>query len=188
MSEPVHRLHTLPEQFYSDETGAPFDRCFDCGNPTAACEDGYLIQKAYAKGETIMEMAICCDCHEKLQTSYSKESKEKIWNFYLDHGDFSRRLRKFYPLPVGNPDLWLDACMTCGSTRASVPECVVAAHVFEGDLVYGETPLMICFDCMNTIVGLLSEESRDTYDRWMDRVLPAAPETSDPKTRVRIFM
>ena len=69
-----------------------------------------------------------------------------------------------------------------------MPEFVVAAHVFEGDLVYGETPLMICFNCMNAIVGLLSEESRDTYDRWMDRVLPAAPETSAPQFRVRIFM
>jgi hypothetical protein len=188
MSEPVHRLHPLPKQFYSDETGAPFERCFDCGNAVAACEDGYLIQKAYAGDETLMEMAICCDCHEKLQASYSKESKEKMWNFYLDHGDFSTRLKKFYPFPVGDPGLWLNACMTCGAPRDSVPECLVAAHVFEGDLVYGETPLMICFDCMNKIVGLLSEESRETYDRWMDRVLPQAPECSDSKPRVRIFM
>jgi hypothetical protein len=65
---------------------------------------------------------------------------------------------------------------------------MVAAHVFEGDLVCGETSLMICLNCMNTIVGLLYEESRDTYDRWMDRVLPAAPESSDSKPRVRIFM
>ena len=188
MSEPVHRLHTLPEQFYSDETGTPFSNCYDCGKPADACEDGYLIQKAYANGETIMEMAICCDCHQKLQTSYSKESKDKIWNFYLDHGDFPGRLKKFFPLPVGNPDLWINHCMTCGATRRSVPEYIVAAHVFEGDLVYGETPLMICFNCMNKIVKLLSEESRDVYDRWMDRVLPQAPETSDDKPRVRVFL
>jgi hypothetical protein len=188
MSEPVHRLHTLPPRFYSDETDAPFERCFDCGNRTDNCEDGYLIQKAYANGETIMEMAICSDCHGKLQQSYSKESRDRIWNFYLDHGDFPGRLKKFFHLPVGDPDLWVNSCMTCGATRESLPEYVVAAHVFEGDLVYGETPLMICFNCMNKIVEMLSEESRETYDRWMDRVLPPAPETAGDRPRVRVFM
>jgi len=40
---------------------------------------------------------------------------------------------------------------------------------------------------MDHIVGLLSEHSRDAYDRWMDRVLPQAPERSDAKPRVRVF-
>ena len=188
MSEPIHRLHTLPEQFYSDETGKPFDHCFDCGKSTTACEDGYIIQKAYAHGETIMEMAICAECHSQLQQSYSKESMERIWNFYLDHGDLSQRLKKFSVLPVGNPDLWLSRCMTCNATRASMDEMIVAAQVFEGDLVYGETPLMICGNCMNQIVELLSEESRDVYDRWMDRVLPPPPGITNDKPRVRVFM
>lgn len=188
MSESLYRLHTLPERFYSDETNSPFDHCFDCGITLETCDDGYMVQKAYAGDETIMEMAICCDCHDKLQKSYSKESMDRIWNFYLDHGDFPERLKKFHALPVGNPDFWINSCMTCGTARSSLPEYVVAAQVLDGDLVYGECPLMICFRCMDKIVGQLSQESRDAYDRWLDRVLPLAPETSDDKPRARIFI
>lgn len=188
MSEPCHRLHTLPVRFYSDETGARFQKCVDCGQALEFCEDGYYVQKAYAGEETIMEMAICGSCHQNLQSSYSKESRDRIWNFYLDQGNIAGRLKKFYPLPVGNPDVWINACLTCGAVRGSLREYVLAAQVFEGDLVYGELPLMICFKCMDHIVGLLSEHSRDAYDRWMDRVLPQAPETSDAKPRVRVFL
>jgi hypothetical protein len=175
MGEPVCGLHDLPELFHSDETGAPFERCFDCGNPTADGEDGYVIQKAFARGETIMEMAICCDCHGELRESYSKESRERIWNFYLDHGDLPKRLRKFQAVPVGNPAPRINACMTSGSFRHSLPEDVVAAHVLEGDLVDGDTLLMICHACLDKIVEMLSEESCETDDRWMDRIAPEAP-------------
>lgn len=96
----MHRFHTLPDSFYSDETGEPFDSCCDCGARLPDCPDGHIIQKAYAKGETIMEIAICVKCH----------------------------------------------------------------------------------------VGLLSEASRDTYDRWMDRVNPPAPSTADDAPRVRVFI
>ena len=160
MSEPCHRLHTLPARFYSDESGAPFQTCCDCHESLETCEDGYVVQKAYANDETIMELAICSDCHTNLQSSYSKESRDRIWNFYLDHSDLAGRLKKFYPLPVGNPEFWINTCLTCGSVRDSVPEYIVAAQVFEGDLVYGELPLMICLKCMENIVELLSEDPR----------------------------
>lgn len=90
MSKPAHRFHPLPKQFYSEETGKPFVHCFECGRPTEASEDGYFIQKNYAKGGTIMD--------------------------------------------------------------------------------------------------LLSEAFRETYDRWMDRVLPPAPEFTNDRPRVRVFM
>lgn len=49
-------------------------------------------------------------------------------------------------------------------------------------------PFQKCFNCMDHIVGLLSAHSREAYDRWMDRVLPQAPEMSDDKPRVRVFL
>lgn len=188
MTEPVHRLHELPESFHSEETGGPFLFCYDCRQPLAACEEGHLIQKVVSKDETIMELAICVPCHERLQQSYSVESRERIWNFYLDHGDIGGRLRKLWPLPAGNPDLWTNRCLTCRSTRVSLDEYAIAGHVLDGLLVYGETPMMICISCLERIVELLSEESRDTYDRWLDRVLPQVPETVDDKPRVRAFL
>ena len=188
MSAPHHRLDTLPPIFHSVETGRPFARCSDCGTDLAACEDGHLIQKVICGDETILEIAICFHCHESLMQSYSAESRERIWNFYLDHGKLGERLAKYFPLPTGNPEPWFNHCLTCNASRASAREYVVAAQVVDGLLVYGETPLMICIGCMEKITELLSEESRETYDRWMDRVAPTDPASIDFKPRPRIFV
>lgn len=188
MTEPAHRLHTLPKSFHSEETDRPFVVCSDCHEPLAACEDGYVIQKVVRRGETIMELALCVACHDQLQASYSQESRDRIWNYYLDHGDIGGRLKKFFPLPVGDPDLWTNTCLTCGSARTSLDEYVIAGHVLDGLLVYGETPLMVCTTCLERIVELLSEQSRDTYDKWFDRVVPQAPEVIDDKPRTRVFL
>lgn len=183
----MHRFHTLPDSLYSDETGKPFESCCDCGERLEDSPDGHIIQKAYAKGETIMEIAICAKCHEGLQESYSQESRESIWNFYLDHADLPGRLKKFSDLPVGQLDSWINGCVTCGAHRDDVPEYVVAAQCIDDDLVYGETPLMMCLGCTEKIVDLLSQSSRDRYDRWMDHVSPPAPSTADDTPRVRVF-
>jgi hypothetical protein len=188
MSEPYHRLHDLPGIFHSEETDNPFSHCQDCGHPLATCEEGHLIQKVFSGGETILEIAICSSCHETLMHSYSLESRERIWNFYLDHGNLGERLRKFFPIPVGNPEPWINHCITCQTPRTSTREYVIACQVIADQLVYGETPLMICLGCMDKIVELLSEQSRETYDRWLDRVAPGTPESVSPKPRPRIFV
>ena len=188
MNEPHHRLHDLPEIFHSEETNRPFDHCQDCGDAFEHCEDGHLIQKVISNGETILEIAICSPCHQTLLESYSQESRERIWNFYLDHGDIGQRLKKFFPIPVGNPDPWINHCITCGASRASVREYAIASQVIADQLVYGETPLMICLGCTERIVEMMSEQSRDTYDRWLDRVAPGPPESAQPTPRPRVFI
>ena len=188
MSEPAHRFHTLPASFHSEETGRPFQFCGDCHQPLAACEDGHLIQKVVSKGETIMELALCIECHDKLQQSYSLESRERIWNFYLDHADLGSRLRNFHSVPAGDPAPWTNHCLTCRSARSASDEYVIAGQVVAGLLVYGETPMMVCSSCMETITDLLSEETRETYDKWLERVVPSAPDTIDDKPRRRVFL
>lgn len=184
----MHRLDDIPASLHSAETDEPFRECADCGGRLRDSEDGYAIQKAYAKGETIMEIAICADCHEALQEEYSAETKERLWNFFLDHAGFSNRLERFENTPVGTIDPWTDQCLTCDATRETSEEFAVAAWCIGDQLIYGEAPFMICITCMDRLVELLSEASRDSYDRWLDRCLPMAPEADAGPPRVRIVV
>lgn len=184
----MHRHHTIPPSLFSAESGKPFRSCLDCGSPLCEVESGYVIQKVYSCSKTIMEISICQPCHEKLQSEYSDESRGKIWDYFLDHANFADRLKKFSPIPVGNIDPWINHCLTCRTTRTSAEEFVVAAHCIGDQLIYGETPFMICFRCMNSIVDLLSESSQDTYDRWLDRCLPMAPVMTKKHRKVRILV
>ncbi len=184
----MHRLRATPPLFHSEETDLPFSRCNDCGGALETSEDGHIIQKVIRRGETIMEIAVCTDCQEKLQTSYSAESSETIWNFYLDHGDLPNRLAKFAALPATGPDQWLHSCVTCGSRRDQAEEYVIAAQCIDDRIIYGELPLMMCGKCLEQIVESLSAETRETYDRWIDHCFPPDPSLSVDPPRHRLFI
>ena len=184
----MHRFGSIPEILHSEETDRPFSDCSDCGKPLAESEDGHIIQKVVTKGETILELAICTGCNQKLQEEYSTESKERIWNFYLDHGDLHKRLDRFRPIPIGNIAPWVNTCLTCKATKQSCDEYAIVAHCMEDSLVYGESPFLVCSGCMDKIMELLSEESLGTYDRWLDRCVPMAPAQPAGAPRKRIFV
>ncbi|MBC8125901.1 MAG: hypothetical protein H8M99_01980 [Gloeobacteraceae cyanobacterium ES-bin-144] len=172
--------------FYSEETGLPFSRCNDCGGTLTDQEDGYFIQKVLNAGETILEMAICNGCHDRLQQSYSKKSREQIWNFYLDHADLPERRKKFHALPP-MPDFWMNNCLTCKTLRGRSQEYGIAARCVGEYLILDETPMMVCSDCMGKMIEVMSEESLETYDCWMERVIPPAADFSINKPRRRVF-
>jgi hypothetical protein len=182
-----HRLTHIPEIFHSVETGLPFSRCYDCGGSLATHEHGYLIQKVVNGTETLLELAICAGCHDRLQQSYSKESRERIWNFYLDHADLPGRVKKFSAMPPA-PDYWLNSCLTCKTLKGRLQEYVIAARCMDHYLVLDETPMLVCADCMEKIMDLMSEESLGTYDRWMDRALPPYTGLAKEKPRRRVFL
>lgn len=187
MKDQLHRLVRIPDGFHSVETGQPFSHCCDCGHSLAELESGYFIQKVLNGGETIMEMAICADCHGRLQQSYSKESRERIWNFYLDRADLPERLKRFHALPP-MPDFWMNNCLTCKTLRGRTQEYAIAAECVGEYLILGESPMMICYGCMEKIIDLMSEESLGIYDKWMDRVIPPAPGLTNDKPRRRVFI
>ncbi len=187
MESSLHRLADTLEPFHSEESGLPFSRCHDCGHALADDENGHYIQKVVSGGETIMEMAICGGCHDRLQQSYSKDSRGRIWNFYLDHADLPGRLKRFHALPPV-PDLWLNNCLTCKALRGNLREYVIAAHCVGEYLILGEAPMMICSDCMEKIMDEMSAESLDIHDRWMDRVLPPSTALAEGEPRRRVFL
>lgn len=184
----MQRLAKIPERFLSEETGKPFKTCSDCGTPLDQPDQGYIIQKAVAKGEVIMEVAICQSCHEKLQQAYSKETMEAIWNFYLDHVDFEGRLQKFRDCSADSPSPWLNGCVACEATMDASEEYVMVGHCVGDQMVFGEFPWTMCGACLEKMTGLISEASRDEYDRWMERCLPMAPADVDDPFGLRVFV
>lgn len=182
----MHRFDLIPEEFHSLETGEPFRRCTDCRGPLAEDPNGYLIQKAFNRGEPIMEIAVCHDCHQRLQAEYSQESRERIMNFHLDHGDLPNRLKHLQDQPLDTLAPWVGTCLTCDHSRDDCDEHVIATHCIEDVMIYGEAPIMICGECMERLVEQLSESTRDSYDRWQQRCLPMAPAEPDRGPRVRM--
>lgn len=184
-----YRAEPMPDEFHSAETDKPFTTCYDCGTELLAVEDGYLVQKAYNKDECIMEIAQCVPCQQKLQKSYSKQSLNDIWDYFLDNIDFKARYEKYHPLPTADTSPWTNNCAACGTSRARAQEYTIVGQCYSIFLICGEYPMMLCLQCIDNIINLLSEESRKTYDEWIDRCLPSPPgETQPAPERRRAFI
>ncbi len=184
----MYRTGPLEDSLHSLETGNPFEKCFDCQSRLEDCTDGYTIQKAFSKGETIIEIAVCHSCQEKLQSEYSTKSREDLWNFFLDRSDIPGRLEKFSPIPVGQIRPWINRCLTCEALLANTDEYTVAVQCLGDQIIYGESPFMVCGECIDSLFELLSEQTKGIYNEWLDRCLPMAPAQPEDAPRRKIMI
>ena len=80
----------IPEEFYSFNTGKPFERCIDCDKYLLDGEP-YMIEKAirqypgYSAKDIIFEYAMCVDCAERLKNEMSQESMASIQKFFMSN-------------------------------------------------------------------------------------------------------
>lgn len=180
----MHRFDLIPDLFHCLETSEPFSHCSDCREPLEEKPEGYVIQKAFHHGEPIMEVAICHQCHHQLQSEYSEESRDKIINFHIDHGDLPNRLEKLHDKPTDSLAPWIGTCLTCDQSLDDCEEYILATQCINDVMVFGEAPIMMCGACMEKLVGQLSETTRDSNDRWRQRCLPMAPAEPDKGPKV----
>ena len=78
----------IPDRFYSDAEGKPFENCQMCGKFLLTEGTTYVVEKAiknykdYDVNSTIFEFAVCIDCHTKVQQGMSDESLANLHRYY----------------------------------------------------------------------------------------------------------
>ncbi len=174
-AETVTSFLPVPEVLHSFETGEPFSHCVDCKK--YLLDDGtvYIIQKAFKGAEVLVEFAYCTDCHDRLASSYSKESFDEIWNFFLDRVNFTARGIRLLAESWTDFDAWTRSCITCGTARDETPSYLLAGQCDGPDLVFHTLPYLICENCEIALHGVLSTKSRDIWDEWIERTLDVPP-------------
>lgn len=164
--------------FHSMETSRAFSECSRCGHGLGGNGEGesseYLIYKVYGKRDLSMEFAICRRCCLDAQEVTSAESKaaiEKYFNESLMLGYIRRLARR----PGGGGfdlESAIGGCSCCGDdlTRPGDEHTIVARC--QGSTM--ETtifPLVMCEACEKEVDGLLSEKTRDEWDRFMGELV-----------------
>lgn len=87
----------IPPAFYSADTDAPMATCLTCDRPLLDTGAEYLVEKAirqhaeYDVRETIIEYAMCLNCHAGMQERISAASRQALEAYFLNHADLYRR-------------------------------------------------------------------------------------------------
>lgn len=164
----------IPEDFFSFETGEPFEECIECGGDISHGTADYIIEKCYQDGEVIYEYALCNECARDLRGEMSRDSLKHL----------KKALRK--------PRLksTIDGCRVCGLPKHELPSYTIVGSCLGGDMLFWDVPVLICEPCLESITEGLSKKTRDILEDFEERNFPGPPEMEidlpRPKRKVLI--
>ncbi len=185
------RTVDIPEEFYSYATGQLFDKCIDCEKWLLEEGTEYFIEKAikqydgFSAKEVIFEYAICADCADTVRKSISKQSMNDIEKFFFENIDFQRRMEVMRSNPK-NPIAWISNCLISNSSIQKMPEYQIFAHCSGKALNLSQMPYMVSGNVLEQVQHLLSPETKDELNDFMERNLGPSPELAEilPGSRV----
>lgn len=149
----------LPEVLHSFYEERPFRSCTRCGESLEHFAEGYRISKNFSRGEVVMESAFCMPCLEAMFEESSEESKKAIARFHEENASGSHGFAQ---------------CAYCEAAFESLgQEDYSLIGICVGQDLHDSA--LICHGCSERISGILSEETRRTWDRFRGENFPGPP-------------
>lgn len=149
-------------------------------------ETQYVIEKAikqykdYTATDTIFEYAICMKCHAEFIKSYSESSLQNLQNYFmenLNHNPKREDLKKRFENDGDfNIDEWLGHCIIKGTPIRMLKEYQIGCHCIGDKMIVSGMPFLIGDEAMAEISQLLSNETIDRMNGFIDEFLGLPPD------------
>ncbi|MBL9154335.1 MAG: hypothetical protein JNK37_17730 [Verrucomicrobiales bacterium] len=154
----------IPEVLWSFYEERPFKTCTRCGEGLVDLPEGYRVSKVIREGEVIFEYALCVPCLQGLMNEASEESKQRLMEFQMS------RFRHVHGF---------DECALCDNQAATmaVKEYGLVGICLGAGLAESN---LICGECMEAMSECLSEQTRRSWDRFVEENFPGVPADFEP--------
>lgn len=171
----------IPEVFHSTLTKQPFKECIMCQKNLHSSETHYFVEKAirqYPNGstDTIFEYAICMECSIKVRDTLSKESMQRIDEYFSNKIDLMSRWNKFTENDNYKFNNWVNNCIVTGKPIDELEEYQIYAHCEGQYMLFSLMPYIISSEVIEEVHGLLSAHTKEELDNFMDKYLGPDPE------------
>lgn len=175
-------LVEIPERFYCDTDSKPFENCQVCGKYLLDDGTSYVIEKALKNYEgynfysTIFEYAICTDCHTTLQSSMSKESINKLQQYYMQI--MMKKGSQPIVIDMNSFELnnWLSKCFFTDDPVSEMKEYQVVAQFSGSKMLMNTPPIIVGEAAMEAMSGLLSDQTIDEMNGFKKQFFDPDPE------------
>ncbi|MFQ5639050.1 MAG: hypothetical protein ACE5IR_13790 [bacterium] len=180
-----HEYIKVPTIFQSIETGKPFSNCISCEK--ALLENGvqYVIEKAiknykqFNTTDTIFEYAMCLQCYDEIQKTFSDTSKRRIESYFQNNVDFVQRRERFLKNEDLRIDEWISTCVVKGTAARDLTEYQIVCQCDGELMLYTYMPFMIGSEAMDEVAQLLSTQTLGEIDGLYDDFFGLSPELRD---------
>ncbi len=172
----------IPDIFLNSDTKAPLSHCIQCDYDLMLGDRFYMIEKVFKRylqmdsTQVLFEYAVCSECYEKMRGALSKESMQNLSAYMMTNTDFQAMQARMQEHPE-EPEKWLSHCMIKGMPKEELTEFQMGA-CFKGDKLVTNfmPPFMIGNVAMEEMNELLSKETKDEMDGFMDENFGIPPE------------
>lgn len=184
----------IPKIFHSTITGESFKECIMCQKNLHSSETHYFIEKAirkYPNGHTdsIFEYAICMECSLEVRDTLSKDSMQKIDEYFTNKLDLMNRWNNFNDVDNFKFDDWISHCIVTGKHVDELEEYQIYAHCEGNFMLFSLMPYIISNEVIEEAYKLLSKQTKDELDGFMDKYLGPDPQLRELlKDHKPIFM
>ena len=169
----------IPKTFYDFE-GNPFSECKVCGAELLESGRMYMIEKAVKVypdnlGETVVfEHAICLACADEMSNQLSKDSREAVQKYFQQ---VAQQLQTEAFLNDEEIQVNSESCLVSKKPVSACTEYQRYATC-KGDKLFegAQPPFALSGEVMEEIQDLLSEETRDFLDNFMETHFGIPPE------------
>ncbi len=172
----------IPDIFLNSDTKGPLTNCIQCDHDLTLGERFYMIEKVFKRypqlesTQVLFEYAVCSECYERMREGLSKESMANLSAYMMTNTDFEAMQMRMQTYP-DDPEKWLSHCMIKGMPKEELTEFQMGA-CFKGDRLVTNfmPPFMIGNVAMEEMNELLSKETKDEMDGFMDENFGIPPE------------
>ncbi|GAB5522404.1 MAG: hypothetical protein Roseis2KO_02760 [Roseivirga sp.] len=172
----------IPDIFLNSDTKVPLSHCIQCDYDLMQGDRFYMIEKVFKRylpldsTQVLFEYAVCSECYEKMRGALSKESMQNLSAYMMGNTDFQAMQARMQAHPE-EPEKWLSHCMIKGMPKEELTEFQMGA-CFKGDRLVTNfmPPFMIGNVAMEEMNELLSKETKDEMDGFMDENFGIPPE------------
>ncbi|MEZ5943668.1 MAG: hypothetical protein R3C18_19915 [Planctomycetaceae bacterium] len=164
----------IPKPFHSVYLEDLFEKCTGCECDLLGEQVPYAVAKHFVVKEPVFEAALCLTCVASMQ---SQETQERITAFVQS---LKRDLPEDFDPETYTWEDGLKACLLCAKLREDCRRYQTLGVCMQAELLVAAppspSPYMICEDCNEQMSKLLSKQTKDNWDRFMERI------TDDPPT------
>ena len=170
-------LEDIPKDFHSDLDKKPFCECTFCGKDLLQGEVSYMIEKSFKVNpnnksrNTAFEYAICMDCNKRKMQAMSAESVQNIQQYMIDNFV----LEELEGHAQDNKDPFAK-CLVTGTPTEELVEYNIVGQFIGDKMISGQFPILISPSIGEEIQELLSQQTKDEFDDFMDTITNVPPE------------
>jgi hypothetical protein len=159
----------IDKAFYPFDSSEPFKECTMCQLKFEE-DTEFLVEKAVKGSDVIFELAMCIPCAEDMRKQLSVDSMKRI-EAYMSSVNFEERAEHFLNNQSDQIEDFIGNCIVSGQTIKKDEEHQIYAYCVGDEMIFSALPYAISGAVMEEIQELLSPETKQELDDFMDQYL-----------------